>query len=274
MNKISRRQFVAGAFVAGTGLAYGNSSSLAQSGRPYGPFRMGLQSYSLRAFDLDKALDLTERFGVHYWEAFQAHVPQTENPDIISKSLAKFKAAKISCPNWGVESFDGNASRSRKIFEFARSFGFKVITADPSPDSFDILDKLVVEFKIKIGIHNHGPGNRYDTIEKIAAAINNHDPRIGACIDTGHFLRSGIDPVEAVKAFGNRVHSVHLKDVKNKTEFTELGQGDLKLVQFLTELKKVHYSGILALEYEEHEKDPSRYIEICFAAARDAIAKM
>ena len=47
----------------------------------YGPFKMGLQSYSLRGYttdgkaDLSKALAVTKDLGVHYWEATRLTSP-------------------------------------------------------------------------------------------------------------------------------------------------------------------------------------------------------
>ena len=47
----------------------------------YSPFKMGLQSYSLRGLtrdgkaDLTKALAATKELGLHYWESYPAHVP-------------------------------------------------------------------------------------------------------------------------------------------------------------------------------------------------------
>src|SRR5262245_38698716 len=51
--------------------------------KPYGPFKMGLQSYSLRGLtsggksDRKKALAATKELGLHYWESYIAHVPLT-----------------------------------------------------------------------------------------------------------------------------------------------------------------------------------------------------
>ena len=86
-------------------------------------------------------------------------------------------------------------------------------------------------------------------------------------------MRSGEDPVEAIQRFGEKVHSVHLKDVKGKTQFTEIGLGDLRTVALFKALKKLSYRKIVALEYEEHEKDPVVYIDACLSATKDAISK-
>ena len=84
-----------------------------------------------------------------------------------------------------------------------------------------------------IGIHNHGPGHKWAKIDTIAAAIKDHHPKIGCCVDTGHFLRSREDPVRAVEVFGKRIYGVHLKDVKDATTFTILGEGDLRTADLL-----------------------------------------
>ncbi len=275
---ITRRSFLrssAVALAAGCATAAASGNEIDDKGG-YAPFSMGIQSYSLRSYNLDEALANTKRLGLHFWEAIHAHIPETNDPAKIKELLAKLRAADITLSAWGVQGFSADEGKARATFEFARLMGFKVISADPTPDSLPVLDKLLEEYKksnIVIAIHNHGPGARYDKISSVSAALNGHHPRLGACVDTGHFLRSGEDPVEAVKTFGARTYDVHLKDVKGKTQFTELGYGDLRTVDLLKELLKLKYNGILALEYEEHEKDPLQYIDICLASTRDAIKK-
>src|SRR4029078_4175054 len=104
---------------------------------------------------------------------------------------------------------------NRRCVEFAKAMGLEYRSADPAPDSFDSLDKLVEEYGVAVGIHNHGPGHRWALIDTIGAAIKDHNPRIGCCVDTGHFLRSREDPVRAVEVFGKRTYGGHLKDGKD-----------------------------------------------------------
>jgi sugar phosphate isomerase/epimerase len=137
------------------------------------------------------------------------------------------------------------------------------LSADPDPDSFDELDKLVDEFEVGVGIHNHGPGHRYDKIDVIAKAIKDHHARIGCCIDTGHFLRSKEDPVRAAEVFGKRVYGVHLKDVKDAQHFTILGKGDLNTPGLFRVLDANGYKGLVAVEYEENEQNPVDDIRAC-----------
>ena len=244
----------------------------------YGPFKMGLQSYSLRGYtteghaDLRKALAATKELGVHYWEAFPAHVPLTDDRQKIRAVKDELEASGVHVDGWGVVALGKDEAADRKIFEFARAMGLGYLTVDPDPDSFDLLDKLVEEYDIPIGIHNHGPGHKYALIDTIAKSIKDHSPKIGCCIDTGHFLRSKEDPVRAVEVFGKRVYGVHLKDVENAETFTLLGQGDLRTVDLLKALAANGYGHCLAIEYEEKPGNPLEDIKVCLAEARKAIA--
>jgi len=242
------------------------------------PFKLGLQSYSLRGYatdgksDLKKALSVSKDLGVHYWESYTQHVPMTADAETVKALRREIEAQGVHVGGYGVVHFSKDESAARKIFDFAKTFGVSYLSADPSADSFDLLDKLVEEYGIAIGIHNHGPGHRYALIDNIAKAIKDHSPKIGCCVDTGHFLRSKEDPVRAVEVFGNRVYGVHLKDVKNAETFTILGQGDLRTIDLLKALAANKYGHVLAIEYEEKPEDPLEDIKACLAEAKKAIA--
>ena len=236
----------------------------------YSPFKMGIQSYSLRHFSLNDALKKTKELGLKYWESFNAHVPQAASPSTIARLTRRFG---VQIVGYGVVHFGKDEKANRELFEFGKRLGINYFSADPDPDSFDNLDKLVDEYDIAVGIHNHGPGNRYAKIDVIADAIKNHHQKIGCCIDTGHFLRSNEDPVRAVEVFDKRIFGVHLKDVKDAKTFTILGKGDLKLAEMLKQLAKRYYKFCLALEYEENENEPMEDIKACLAAVREALPK-
>jgi sugar phosphate isomerase/epimerase len=269
---LTRREVLAAGLATAGALAFHRTVFGADSPAPgpYGPFRMGVQSYSLRHFKLDEALAKTKELGLEYWESYSAHVPMTTDPAVLGPVQEKCKAAGVQVIAYGVLPFTKDHDANRQKFEFAKAMGLGYLSADPSSDSFDSLDKLVEEYGVAIGIHNHGPGHRYAKIDTIAEAIKDHNPKIGCCIDTGHFLRSREDPVRAVEVFGKRIYGVHLKDVKDATRFTILGEGDLRTAELLKALAALKYSYCLALEYEEREEDPIADMRACLAAARKA----
>lgn len=239
---------------------------------PYGPFKMGLQSYTLRNFPFAKALELTRELGLNYWESFSAHIPIDANTAADSQTAAG--KAGVHVVGFGVVRMTADAEADRAIFQFAKVLGVDYLSIDPDPDSFAALDKLTDEFDLPVGIHPHGPGHRWDTIDKISGAIQGHSPRIGLCLDTGHLLRSREDPLRAVEVFDQRIYGVHLKDVKDATTFTVLGQGDLRIPELLQALARRKYAYCLALEYEEHPEDPMAEIRACLDAVKKAAPKV
>lgn len=278
----TRRDVLSAGLTAAGALALGRFATAAPPtpDGPYGPFKMGLQSYSLRGYTKDKkpdtarALAVTKALGLHYWEAYPGHFPMVAEADAITVYRGQAQADGVSVIGYGVNHFGKDHDANRKAFEFAKKFGLEYLSADPTPDSFDSLDKLVEEYGVAIGIHNHGPGHRYEKIDTIAAAIKNHHEKIGCCIDTGHFLRSREDPVRAAEVFGKRIYGVHLKDVKDAKQFTVLGKGDLRTADLLKTLARLNYNYCLALEYEEHPEDPQADLRECLQAVRAAAATL
>ncbi len=278
--RLTRREALAAGLAAAGTIALGRFSAAAPVvTSPYGPFKMGIQSYSLRGLtaggkpDLDKALQATKDLGLAYWESYTAHIPV--DPKRAAEFKEKAASFGVSVIGYGVIGFTKNHEANRKVFEFAKSMGLGYLSANPAPDSFDSLDKLVEEYDVAIGIHNHGPEDKlYNTVDKISAAIKDHHKKIGCCVDTGHFLRSKEDPVHAVETFGERVYGVHLKDVKDAKTFTVLGKGDLRTVDLLKALAKLKYSYCLAIEYEESPENPVSEIAECLTAAREAVTKI
>jgi sugar phosphate isomerase/epimerase len=225
----------------------------------------------LRGFDFAHALRITQELGIANWESYSAHIPPDAALAAGNRSAAS--AAGVRVGGFGVIPFGGDADANRKFFTFGRALGIDYFSADPAPESFASLDRLVEEYGIAVGIHNHGPGHAYATIASIQKAIEGHHPRIGCCIDTGHFLRAGEDPVRAVEVFGERIYGVHLKDVKAGKDVL-LGQGELRLYDFLAALAERKYRYCLALEYEENEKAPQAEIRGCLEAAREVCARL
>lgn len=215
-------------------------------------WKLGLQSYSLRAMPFDKAVSTAKELGVNYLEAFPGHLPIERAEE--AKKVLREQGIKLVA--YGVVGISNDERAVRRLFEFAKTMGIEVLTADPSPDSFDLLDKLVEEYGIYIAIHNHGPGSRYPGVDSVVKAIQGHHERIGLCYDTGHGARAGDDIVEAVHKIGKRIYGVHLKDVNEQKHDVVVGTGILKIRDFVQALKKVGFKGMLALEYELEPQNP------------------
>jgi len=276
----SRREFLQWAAAAAGVAAVSPVVGLSADPDPYGGFKMCIQSYSLRGFDGKTAMQHTQKLGLKYWESFRNHIPMDTAPEKVAAAKALLKEHGITLLAFGVEGFNDNEGAARKAFDFAKAMGVMSISADPQKNkaTFDLLDKLVAEYDIAIAIHNHGPKASYDKVTDVLTWVKDRHPKIGACVDTGHYVRSDEDPVEVIEKLGKRVFGVHLKDFKGPAgqdkRPTILGEGNLRLVETLKALKKLDYKYSLSLEYEESPKDPIADIELCLKAVRDAIKKI
>lgn len=281
---LSRRRFLALSAAAAAGATFFDAPRiLAAAGLnakddPYGGFPLGVQSYSLREFDTLEAVRHIQGMGLHFAEFYSKHLDTKASDGQISETLKLLKDADIHLAGHGVHGFTKDHEANKKLFEFAKKAGVKVITANPEADSFDSLDKLVAEYDIKIAIHNHGPGQLYDKIESVAKAVKGRHKWIGACVDCGHFLRSGEDPVKAVRELGPRVFGAHIKDdveLGLGSKNVVIGKGKLDVVGLFKALRDIKFpaDGSLALEYEANPKNPIDEMKACIAVAKEAIAK-
>jgi len=245
----------------------------------FGGFPVGVQSYSLRNFNVVEAVRHIQGMGVRYAEFYSKHLALDANDATIQETKKLLADAGIQLAGHGVNGFTKDHAKNEKIFEFAKRAGIRNITADPSPDSFDSLDKLVAQYNVRIAIHNHGPGHRYDKLEQVVKAVRDRHPLIGVCVDTGHVIRTKEDPVKWVRELGPRVFATHIKDdIKQDggSQNVVIGKGNLDVVGVFQALKDIKFpaDGDLALEYEANPANPVDDMKQCIAVAREAIAKV
>ena len=277
MTRFSRRRLLAvtAAGAAASTLGWPRAVRADSKG---GGFVLGLQSYSLRNFGVDQALDDMQKLGLHAVEFFGGHYPLNSSQEQIEQMNQKLAKRDIKPMAHGVNGFGNDHDANRRVFEFAKKAGIRNLSADPSPDAFDSLDKLVAEYDIRIAIHNHGPGARYNKVDDVLKAIQGRHKHIGACADLGHYIRSGEDPVKAIRMLEGRLYGIHLKDFdqpKSDAKGVILGKGQLDVVEVFKALKKVNFpaDGALSIEYEEHADHPMADVRECVAIAREGEKK-
>jgi sugar phosphate isomerase/epimerase len=247
----------------------------AEPPKPYGRYRVGVQSYCFRNFKFEEAIAKTAELGLHYTEATPGHLLPNSPADRLAAVQALLAARQVKLFAYGVCGFGKDEGAARTIFDFCKKVGIGVISAGPAPDSLDLLDKLVAEYDIQIAIHNHGPGDKvWGKLQQVLDGTRDHHPHIGLCLDTGHLARSGDDPVEAVRKLGPRLHALHIKDWNEAKHDCVVGKGKLDLVAFFTALKEVGFSGPAALEYELDADNPVPGIAASLEALRAVIAQV
>ena len=77
--------------------------------------------------------------------------------------------------------------------------------------------------------------------------------RIGACCDTGHWLRSGLNPFECLKKLEGRIINFHFKDLNRAgpdARDVPWGTGVSDVKGMLTEVRRQGIKAIFLIEYE------------------------
>ena len=132
--------------------------------------------------------------------------------------------------------------------------------ASPDPAALDTIEQMAKEYDIKVAIHNHGPEDKWWPRPQDAyAAVKSRDSRLGLCIDVGHTLRTGTDPVAACRECKDRLYDMHVKDLAVKTDRDSqvaVGRGLIDFPALFRTLLDIGYQGQVGLEYEIHEDDP------------------
>lgn len=231
-------------------------------------FAVGCQAYSFNRFSVFEAIEKTEAAGGKIIEFYPGQRLSKEQPEtkwdhnasdeLIAQVKAKLKQHNIRAVNYGVVGFSKEEAESRKIFEFAKKLELYAITTE-SVDALDTIEKLIKEYDIKVGIHEHAknPSNPNYKIwdpNYVASLIKDRDVRLGACADVGHWVRSDLKPVDCLKILKGRIISTHLKDRTafgdENTHEVPYGQGVSDIKGILEELKAQGFDGNVSIEYE------------------------
>ena len=242
-------------------------------------WQMAIHAYTFRKFSVFECIDKTAALGLKYMSLSGSvnlggtnTVTTVQITDQDTAAIQKAVAAKgIKLVNIGVVKLPPDEAESRKVFEFAKKMGIDTLVAEPEPAALDTVEKLCKEYNIKVAIHNHPKPSQYWNPDTVLDAVKGRTPLMGSCADTGHWLRSGLDPVECLKKLDGRVICLHFKDLvieEPKTQNTApaagkkkksaasamhdvpwgTGVGDVKAQ--MAELKRQHFHGAFCVEYE------------------------
>ena len=176
-------------------------------------------------------------------------------PDKRAEMRQKMAQLGITMPNF-YANLGNDQDQARKVFSFAKEMGCQTVVAEPPADSLPMLDELLAEYDLTLAIHNHpqSPSSHYWHPKNVLGAVEKRSHRIGACADTGHWIRSGLDPVACLKLLEGRIITLHLKDVAEfgvvDSRDVPLGTGAAHYDRVLEELARQNFRGVMTIEYE------------------------
>lgn len=247
-------------------------------------FAMGIQTWSLRVFSLDEALAMAARLGLAHveltaGEAGPGHVQFPASDAEIDALRANIASHGLQCLTAYVAPVGVDHVVDRAACAYGQRLGLRTVVATQVPAAGDALDALVDEFDLQIAIHNH-TGSRFSSVSDVQAVLAGRDPRVGTIVDTGHYARVGIDPIEAIRTFAGRIHGVHLKDVTAAHPTAHdavLGEGVVDVVGVFRALRELQLPAgtTISLEYESNPfmpyDDLARALDHAAAAAHASL---
>jgi sugar phosphate isomerase/epimerase len=239
-------------------------------------WQLAVHSYTFKNFSIFDAIDKTAALGVKYMSISGGVVLDGTNR-LTTVNLSDEQCEAISRKlkadgfgnfvNIGVVQLPADETRCRKVFEFAKKWGINVLVSEPETNALDTVEKLCKEYHIKVAIHDHPKGHSiYWNPDAVLAAIKGRTPLMGACADVGHWMRSGLDPLECLKKLDGHIICLHFKDLNEMgpdAHDVPWGTGVGRTRELMAELKRQHFHGAFCVEYEYHWDNSSPEIAQC-----------
>ena len=145
--------------------------------------------------------------------------------------------------------------------------GFKLLAERWNP-ILDVFGECGVKFALEV----HPTEIAFDlyTAERALEALK-HRPEFGFNFDPSHLLWQGVDPVEFIRAFPDRIYHVHIKDAivtlngrsgiiashlnfgdpRRGWDFRSPGRGGVNFEEIIRALNHINYQGPLSVEWED-----------------------
>jgi sugar phosphate isomerase/epimerase len=283
MEHLTRREF-AGIMLAGVGAIRSEPGDKLKPS-VFGGIEVGVQSYTFRAFGVDKMIDAMKSVGLSSVELWDGHLdPKKATEADFKATRKKFNDAGIRvsayCVNFAEDSTDDYLDRG---FNGALLLGTNVMTASVQKSITPRIDRWCQKYKIKLGLHNHWFGDswfkgdrtkEFETPDDLMSAIKSSSSYLNINLDIGHFSAAGFDPIAFIRQHHDRIVSLHIKDRDRDKEHTyrRFGQGATPIAETMKLLKQMKFKYAANIEYEMDESDPTDGVRDSLAYLKRTLA--
>jgi sugar phosphate isomerase/epimerase len=239
-----------------------NITSLAQKTPEALGWKLCVGSYTFRLFSFAEALDKADSLGLKYIEmaTSQRIGGGIEGTTSFTMDKSTQKAVLQLSAKHGIKIISygvitgTNEAEWNVIFKFANDMGIQTLLSEPKTEQLDLVEKLAEKYKINVAIHNHPKPSQYWSPEAVLEAVNGRSKRIGSCADIGHWVRSGLIPLECLKKLEGRIIEFHFKDLNKKGDIEAhdviWGTGVCDVKALIKEIYRQNYTGAVTIEYE------------------------
>lgn len=138
-------------------------------------------------------------------------------------------------------------------------------------DALNLLGERCLAMGVRLGIHPH-LGTLIETEAEVSLALGLTDPAVVFFApDVAHLAGAGMNPGDLIRAYGERVTYLHLKDLTPAARrasdpaapvFCELGEGIVDLGDVAAALREIHFEGWAALELDASPRGARASVEI------------
>ena len=187
-------------------------------------WRLGIEAYTFHKFTLFEAIEKTAALGLPFMGGLSFHkvsdgIPKNFEPGLSDDELRqvrlKLDASGVRLLTYYIQDIPGDEAGCRKVFEFGRKIGIETFMSEPKLEALGTVEKFCDAYDINVALHNHDAKASpvYWQPAGILKACEGRSKRLGACADIGYWMRSGIDPIQAVRQLKERLITVQMHDL-------------------------------------------------------------
>ena len=235
---------------------------------PAKDWKFGAALWTFHTVNFPESLNKVDSAGLKYIEpnTFHRAGPDLKDsmilqlsPSGIEKLRSMIAAKGLTCESIYIVG-DSTIDSWKKQFDIAKQLGVEFVTTEPPLNMWNSIDSLAGAYGIKVAIHEHwkGVSHYWDTDTTLMAVKGR--PNFYVCADLGHWPKSGVNPLEAVKKLSGHIIGIHLKDIAayNDPSLKDVpvGTGVVDFPAIFQELKKQGFKGHIYIE-RDAEDQPS-----------------
>jgi sugar phosphate isomerase/epimerase len=253
----NRRDFLKTASLSAGALLFSNP--LFADGVAVG-LNLAVQTWTFKNFSLDEGIRKIHEAGVGFTEIAggiqldgnkkRASAMTTDERKRIKDVLAENQVKAVSL---------GGCQGTTEEFDFAAEMGLLRLQGEPPFENLVTISERAEKYKVQFTLHNHAKPNKYWNYKETLKRLDGCSSWMGFCPDTGHMIRSGIDPLVAVKELKGRIFAVHLKDLNDilspdvtpqNLHDVPWGTGNGQVEYIMRELLEQKATATVIIEYE------------------------
>lgn len=242
----------------------------------------------------EKFLQLMESKNIQKAEQYLAIRCSLDGPTDSSEieSIETIELAKSAGVEMLVFAVDGSDDRDVMAGRADQAEQLTTAGMQKLADHIDRYATIAKSYGMKCSFHPHA-ATYIESPTETRTLMNLLDPeKVGVCLDAGHWIVGGGDPVAAVAEYKSRITHIHVKDVSEDVMnkmlvgefrtmhdavfqgklFVPAGQGLLNLEEFFKALSAIDYRGWLMSEQDSAYEPSEEASGISMLAIQGALA--